>query len=108
VLFSSNRTPAGLQKDTVINAQSTGFFGWNLATYELRDQVNITAQQLDYGQDEFHAAGLEKEEARGIPVSLVKRSPVRFECAFDRVMELPGMCLLLALYQISVGRYRIS
>ncbi|KAI5251537.1 hypothetical protein E4T42_04256 [Aureobasidium subglaciale] len=90
VMFSSNRTPEGKRKDTVVNAESTGFFGWNLATYKLREEVNITAQQLDPSEDEFTQAKLEKEEAKKIPVSLVKESPVRFECAFDRVIELPG------------------
>ncbi|KAG9950216.1 hypothetical protein KCU85_g3745, partial [Aureobasidium melanogenum] len=90
VLFSSNRTPLGHRKDTVNNAIATGFFAWNLATYALREEVNVTAQQLDPGEDEFVAAGLEKEEGRVVGVSLVKESPVRFECAFERVVELPG------------------
>ena len=68
----------------------TGFFGWNLATYALREQLNITAQQLDPIEDEFVHAKLEKEDAKSIPVPLVKDSPVRFECQFDRVIELPG------------------
>jgi flavin reductase (DIM6/NTAB) family NADH-FMN oxidoreductase RutF len=68
----------------------TGFFAWNLATYSLREELNITAQQLDPGEDEFVHAKLEKEDARSIPVPLVKDSPVRFECAFERCIELPG------------------
>lgn len=56
----------------------------------MREEVNVTAQQLDPGEDEFVAAGLEKEEGRVVGVSLVKESPVRFECAFERVVELPG------------------
>jgi len=71
-------------------AAKTGFFGWNLATYALREQLNITAQQLDPIEDEFVHAKLGKEDAKNIPVSLVKDSPVRFECQFDRVIELPG------------------
>ncbi|KEQ88227.1 hypothetical protein M438DRAFT_310318 [Aureobasidium pullulans EXF-150] len=90
VMFSSNRTPEGKRKDTVINAESTGVFAWNLATYPLREKVNITAQQLDYGQDEFLTADLQKEDARLIPCSLVADSPVRFECAFHQLIELPG------------------
>lgn len=90
MLFSSNRTPEGNRKDTVNNAEETGVFGWNLATYALREEVNITAQQLEAHEDEFTHAKLEKEEARKIAVALVKESPVRFECAFDRVIELPG------------------
>ncbi|KAI4765441.1 Thioesterase/thiol ester dehydrase-isomerase [Aureobasidium sp. EXF-12344] len=77
VMFSSNRTPEGKRKDTVVNAEETGFFGWNLATYSLREQVNITAQQLDPIEDEFTHANLQKEDAEKIPVSLVKESPVR-------------------------------
>jgi flavin reductase (DIM6/NTAB) family NADH-FMN oxidoreductase RutF len=90
VMFSSNRTPEGKRKDTVINAESTGFFAWNLATYALREQMNITAQQLDPTEDEFTHATLEKEPAKTIPVPLVKASPVRFECQFDRCIQLPG------------------
>jgi flavin reductase (DIM6/NTAB) family NADH-FMN oxidoreductase RutF len=90
VMFSSNRTPEGKKKDTVINAESTGFFAWNLATYALREQMNITAQQLDPSEDEFTHAHLEKEPAKTIPVPLVKASPVRFECQFDRCIQLPG------------------
>jgi flavin reductase (DIM6/NTAB) family NADH-FMN oxidoreductase RutF len=89
-MFSSNRTPEGKRKDTVVNAEQTGFFAWNLATFGLREELNITAQQLDPGEDEFVHAKLEKENARGIPVSLVKESPVRFECQFERCIELPG------------------
>ncbi|THY66160.1 hypothetical protein D6C95_10541, partial [Aureobasidium pullulans] len=65
-------------------------FAWNLATYPLREEVNITAQQLDYGQDEFLTANLQKEDARLIPCSLVAASPVRFECQFHQLIELPG------------------
>jgi flavin reductase (DIM6/NTAB) family NADH-FMN oxidoreductase RutF len=120
-MFSSNRTPDGKRKDTVINAEETGmfissilltfcrkrrqrkleewfadqtrksgFFAWNLATYALREQMNITAQQLDPSEDEFTHAHLEKEPAKTIPVPLVKASPVRFECQFDRCIQLPG------------------
>jgi hypothetical protein len=45
---------------------------------------------LDPKEDEFTHAGLEKEDAKTIPVPLVKQSPVRFECQFDRCIQLPG------------------
>jgi len=45
---------------------------------------------LDYGDDEFLTADLRKEDARLIPCSLVAASPVRFECAFHQLIELPG------------------
>lgn len=70
--------------------EQIGVFAWNLATYPLREEVNITAQQLDYDQDEFETASLQKEDARLIPCSLVAASPVRFECQFHQLIELPG------------------
>ncbi|RAL01449.1 flavin reductase family protein [Aspergillus ibericus CBS 121593] len=92
VLFSSNQTVHGTRKDTVTNAESTGCFVWNLATYPLREAMNITAQQFPYGVDEFERAGLSKEESTVLPVSvpMVKESPVRFECVYHSTMRLPG------------------
>ncbi|KAF2141109.1 uncharacterized protein K452DRAFT_309541 [Aplosporella prunicola CBS 121167] len=104
VLFSANRTPSGTQKDTPRNAAATGAFVWNLATWELREAVNATAEGLAYGEDEFARAGLEAEDAcvvaaaveceggerasRALP--MVKRSPVKFECVFHSMLQLPG------------------
>src|SRR4051812_2368536 len=42
VMFSANQSPTNHQKDTVINAEATGKFCWNLATYALRNEVNLT------------------------------------------------------------------
>ncbi|ODM14644.1 hypothetical protein SI65_09989 [Aspergillus cristatus] len=52
VMFSANQT----RKDTVVNAETTGHFVWNLATYDLREAVNISAEQVPYGTDEFARA----------------------------------------------------
>ena len=99
VMFSANQTPTAQQKDTVRNTEATGKFCWNLATYDLRKAVNITAEQTEYGVDEFERAGLAKVdskmsevevqgEKRKIPV--VKDSPVRFECEHYTTLRLPG------------------
>jgi flavin reductase (DIM6/NTAB) family NADH-FMN oxidoreductase RutF len=99
VLFSSNQNPhasSESRKDTVRNVEATGKFAWNLATYDLREEVNITAQQLPPGEDEFVAAGLEKEFTTLLPgdesnpVPMVKRSPVRFECVYHSTLRIPG------------------
>lgn len=90
VMFAANQTPEGEKKDSTVNAQETGHFVWNLATYDLREAVNITAEQFPYGVDEFERAGLEKEKARLSDVSMVKQSPVRFECSYHSTVRLPG------------------
>ncbi|KAJ5003480.1 hypothetical protein K4K48_011853 [Colletotrichum sp. SAR 10_66] len=46
------------RKDTVRNVESTGKFCWNLATWDLREAVNISAEQVGYAVDEFERAGL--------------------------------------------------
>ncbi|KAF3046709.1 hypothetical protein E8E11_007011 [Didymella keratinophila] len=63
VMFSANQTPTAQQKDTVKNTEATGKFCWNLATYDLREAVNVTAEQTAYGVDEFEKAGLAKVDS---------------------------------------------
>jgi flavin reductase (DIM6/NTAB) family NADH-FMN oxidoreductase RutF len=89
-MFSSNQTPSNERKDTVRNVESTGQFVWNLATYPLREAVNITAEQVPYGIDEFERAGLSKEDASLVDVPMVKESPVKFECVYHSTIRLPG------------------
>lgn len=92
VMFSSNQTPAGERKDTVTNAEQTGHFVWNLATWDLREAVNITAEQVPYGEDEFERARefITKEPAKLMNVPMVQESPVKFECEYHSTIRLPG------------------
>lgn len=75
-----------------MNAESTGSFVWNLATWDLREAMNITAQQFPYGVNEFEKAGLTAEPSTVLPVEvpMVKESPVRFECVYHSTMRLPA------------------
>lgn len=63
---------------------------WNMATYDLREAVNVTAEQVSYGEDEFVRAGLEKEMATTMDVPMVKASPIKFECEYYTTLRLPG------------------
>ncbi|KAK4448657.1 hypothetical protein QBC34DRAFT_438798 [Podospora aff. communis PSN243] len=109
VLFAANQTPSASRKDTVRNVEATGKFVWNLATWDLREEVNKSAQQFEYGVDEFVHAGLEKEFSAHLPgdgenpVPMVKRSPVRFECAYHGTLRLPGNPPLGAV-DVVIGR----
>ncbi|KAJ5298059.1 hypothetical protein PENANT_c039G03995 [Penicillium antarcticum] len=90
VMFSSNQTVEGTRKDTVINAEQTGQFVWNLATWDLREAVNISAEQVPYGVDEFERAKVTKEQATLMDVPMVQESPVKFECEYHSTVRLPG------------------
>ena len=69
-MFSANQKPTAQQKDTVRNTEATGKFCWNLATWDLREAVSATAEQTEYGVDEFERAGLAKIDSKLNEVSV--------------------------------------
>ncbi|KUJ20861.1 typically associated with flavo protein oxygenase [Mollisia scopiformis] len=90
VMFAANQTETGVRKDTTVNVETTGEFVWNMATYPLREAVNITAEQMSPGIDEFERANLRKEQATLVNVAMVLDSPVKFECKYHSTLRLPG------------------
>jgi flavin reductase (DIM6/NTAB) family NADH-FMN oxidoreductase RutF len=90
VLFSANQTADARRKDSVVNAEQTGCFVWNLATWDLRDQVNASGEALAPDVDEFERAGLRKQQAQRVDAPMVAESPVRFECEYLQTLRLPG------------------
>ncbi len=90
VMFSANQTTQGERKDSVRNAEQTGEFVWNMATYALRDAVNISAEEVPHGVDEFERAGLTKLPSRLVKPMRVKGSPIQFECVYLNSLRFPG------------------
>jgi len=98
-MFSANQTTSAHQKDTVINAEATGKFCWNLATWDLREELNIKSEQVPYDVDEYARARLESLDSKIVRVSVGKEdrsvpmvawSPARFECEHYTTLRLPG------------------
>ncbi|KAK3676404.1 hypothetical protein LTR78_003680 [Recurvomyces mirabilis] len=90
VMFAANTDMNENRKDSTVNAESTGEFCWNVATWDLREAVNASAEWFDRDVDEFQRAGLEKEQARTVNVPMVKQSPIKFECKYYTTLRLPG------------------
>ena len=90
VMFAANQLSNGQRKDTVINAEETGWFVWNMATYALREAVNISAMELDSDIDEFIRAGVTKAACVDAPGSRVAESPCHFECRYMSTHRLKG------------------
>lgn len=90
VMFSANQKSNGTRKDSVANAEATGEFVWNLATWAQREAVNVSAQELALGVDEFELAGLGKEASRKVKAPRVAGSPIQFECQYMTTLRLPG------------------
>ena len=91
VMFSANQGTGGQRKDSVRNAEETGEFVWNMATYALREAVNKTAEELPYGMDEFEHAGLSKLPSRKVKPMRVAGSPIQFECVYLNTVRFPGV-----------------
>ncbi len=89
VMFAANQHTDGRRKDTVINAEDTGWFVWNMATYALREAVNLSSMALASGEDEFDHAGVTKEACTDAPGYRVAESPAHFECKYIATHRLP-------------------
>jgi flavin reductase (DIM6/NTAB) family NADH-FMN oxidoreductase RutF len=61
-----------------------------MATYDLREAVNLTAMDVTPEVDEFERAGLAKAPSRHVRAPRVAASPVQFECRYLQSVRLPG------------------
>jgi flavin reductase (DIM6/NTAB) family NADH-FMN oxidoreductase RutF len=91
LMFSAGgQHPDGRRKDSVVNAEESGEFVYNMATYDLREAVNLTAQITDSSVDEMQAAGLHPAPSKMIRTPRIAESPVSVECKYYTTVVLPG------------------
>ena len=90
VMFAANQTSDGRRKDTVVNAEETGWFVWNMATWDLREAVNKSAMSLPPEADEFEIAEVAKADCVLAPGPMVAESPVHFECRYLTTTRFAG------------------
>ena len=90
VMFAANQKVAGTRKDSAYNAEQTGEFVWNMATYDLREAVNISGMEVPADADEFDLAGVTKAPSHLIKPPRVAESPIHFECSYHSTLRLPG------------------
>jgi flavin reductase (DIM6/NTAB) family NADH-FMN oxidoreductase RutF len=83
VMFSS-----GGPKDSATFAGGTGEFVWNMATWDLREQMNATSATLPRGESEFAHAGLEMADSRLVAPPRVAAAHVALECRVTQVVEV--------------------
>jgi flavin reductase (DIM6/NTAB) family NADH-FMN oxidoreductase RutF len=84
VIFGS-----GGMKDSVRNIDETGEFVCSLATYDLRDGMNVSSAAVPPDVDEFPIAGLTAVKSNLVRPPRVKESPAAFECRHWKTIELP-------------------
>ncbi|MEJ2222509.1 MAG: flavin reductase family protein [Desulfobacterales bacterium] len=90
VMFAANQKTDGSRKDSVVNAEQSKEFVYNMATYDLREAVNISAQEVPPDVDEFELAGVGKTPSNLVKPYRVKESPAQYECRYHQTLRLRG------------------
>jgi flavin reductase (DIM6/NTAB) family NADH-FMN oxidoreductase RutF len=76
------------RKDSVNNIAETGEFVCSLATWDLRDAMNVTAAPLPHGINEMERAGLEPAPSRLVRPPRVAASPCALECKSIKIVAM--------------------
>ncbi|RMC37726.1 flavin reductase family protein [Paracoccus alkanivorans] len=84
-------------KDSVAQIIETGVFCVNIATGDLREQVNASSAPLTAGVNEFEAAGIEAAECESIDCPRVAGAAAALECRMTRVLPLAGKANFVVL-----------
>ena len=83
VMFASNP-----RKHSQTNAETSGEFVFNLATFDLREEMNLTSARVDENTSEPELAGLEMVPSRLVKPPRVARSPIALECKYMQTIPL--------------------
>ncbi len=76
------------RKDSVSFIEESGEFVCNLATYELREQMNTTSAPLARGVNEMVRAGLAPAPSRLVRPPRVAASPRALECKLTKIVPM--------------------
>ncbi|HZD25005.1 MAG TPA: flavin reductase family protein [Alphaproteobacteria bacterium] len=89
VMFAATGPHAeGGYKDSVANIEATGEFVVNIATWALREAMNLTAAPAPHDVDEFGVAGLTATPAALVKVPWVAESPAHLECLHTQTVHV--------------------
>lgn len=98
VMFAS----AG-HKHSQRNAERTGEFVHSLATWALREEMNVTSAAVDAEVSEPLLAKLAMAPSVVVKPPRVQNSPVAFECKYVKTVDLPGRDGNQHLFEIVIG-----
>jgi flavin reductase (DIM6/NTAB) family NADH-FMN oxidoreductase RutF len=83
VMFSSSE-----RKHSQQHAESSGEFVFNLATYDLREEMNLTSAVFPDDVSEPEVAGIEMTPSRKVKPPRVARAPIALECIYVQTLHL--------------------
>lgn len=91
MLAPYGRKSNGEIKDSKLNIEAVGAFVINLATWDLKDAMNLTSSQFPSGTNEAEKAGLEMVPSRIVVAPRIAASPVALECRYLKTVDLPTL-----------------
>jgi flavin reductase (DIM6/NTAB) family NADH-FMN oxidoreductase RutF len=98
VMFASNS-----RKHSQNHAQSGGEFVFNLATYDLRTEMNVTGGDYPEGVSEPDVAKLAMAPSRFVKPPRVAKSPIALECVYAQTVSLKSSSGKAHTYEMVIG-----
>lgn len=86
VLFSSSG-----YKDSVANVDSTGEFVCNMASWDLKDEMNLSSAAVPHETSEFDLTGLEMAPSRLVGPPRVAKAVTALECKHLQTLQMKGL-----------------
>ncbi|HVG51922.1 MAG TPA: flavin reductase family protein [Xanthobacteraceae bacterium] len=83
VIFSS-----GPRKHSQTNAELSGEFVYNMATWDLREEMNASSAEFAPDVSEPEQVGLEMVPSRNVKPPRIARSPIAIECKYYKTVDL--------------------
>lgn len=91
VMFApSDREGHGYPKDTLRNVSEIPEFVVNIATWAMREAINMSSAVLEYGDCELHRCGLSTEPSVTVRPPRVAGVPAALECRVFDTLRLPA------------------
>ncbi len=79
------------EKDSMVFARDSGEFCWNMANWDLLQQMSASSAPLARGDSEFVHAGLETASCQMVRAPRVAASPASLECKVTQILRLTDM-----------------
>ena len=91
VMYCPNYHKFGMDehKDSLLNAEETKEFVYNMCTAELGEQMIITSKSSPRSFSEMKEAGLEAVSCEQVKPPRIKASPIAMECRYLQTVDLP-------------------
>ncbi len=86
VMFSSSG-----YKDSAANVDATGEFVCNMASWDLKDEMNVSSAPVSGDTSEFELAGLEMAPSRLVKAPRVAKAATALECKHLQTLKLTDL-----------------